>query len=119
MREGRIDVGGDRGEHQGIDQLGAYLNSKPLGTIVYDHWLGWELGYYLGTWSNKRLTYYPNASALAADAAAQSDPAPRYFPAPARAALDPWLGQLAAAGFKISRDYRTQSFVVYRLIPPS
>lgn len=114
----RIDVGGDRGQHQGIVQLGAYLDSKPLGTIVYDHWLGWELGYYLGTWSNKRLTYYPNAGALAADAAAQADPAPRYFPAPARAALDLWLGKLAAAGFKIALEYQTQTFVVYRLIPP-
>jgi 4-amino-4-deoxy-L-arabinose transferase-like glycosyltransferase len=116
--QSRIDVGGDRGQHQGIDLLGAYLDSKPLGTIVYDHWLGWELGYYLGTWSNKRLTYYPNAGALTADAIIQTDPAPRYFPAPARAALDPWLGQLAAAGFKIALEYRTQYFVVYRLIPP-
>lgn len=116
--QGRVAVGGDRGHHQGIDQLGAYLDSKPLGTIVYDHWLGWELGYYLGTWSNKRLTYYPNAGALTADAMIQADPAPRYFPAPARAALDPWLGQLAAAGFKIALEYRTQNFVVYRLIPP-
>jgi 4-amino-4-deoxy-L-arabinose transferase-like glycosyltransferase len=116
--QGRIDVGGDRGQHRGVDQLGAYLDSKPLGAIVYDHWLGWELGYYLGTWSNKRLTYYPNARALTADATIQADPAPRYFPAPARAALDPWLGQLAAAGFKIALEYRTQNFVVYRLIPP-
>jgi len=117
--EGRLPVGGDRGERDGIDQLGAYLDSKPLGTIIYDHWLGWELGYYLGTWSNKRLTYYPNAGALSADAAAQPDPAPRYFPVPARAAIEPWLDQLAGAGFKIYEDYRSLRFIVYRLIPPS
>jgi len=116
--EGRVDVGGDRGEHDGIDRLGAYLEGKPLGTIIYDHWLGWELGYYLGTWSNKRLTYYPTAGALAADAAAQPDPAPRYLPAPAYTAVQPWLSALAARGFKIFEDYRSTKFVVYRLVPP-
>jgi hypothetical protein len=116
--EGRIGVGGDRGQHAGIDRLGAYLDSKPLGTIVYDHWLGWELGYYLGTWSDKRLTYYPTPDALAADAAAQDDPAPRYLPVPRDAAVDPWLERLAEAGFGIAPDYETRTFVVYRLMPP-
>jgi 4-amino-4-deoxy-L-arabinose transferase-like glycosyltransferase len=115
--QSRLPMGGDRGEHDGIDQLSAYLESKPLGTIIYDHWLGWELGYYLGTWSNKRLTYYPNAHALAADAAAQSDPAPRYFPAPSRAAVELWLSELASVGFQIYEDYRSEGFIVYRLIP--
>ncbi|MEO8609668.1 MAG: glycosyltransferase family 39 protein [Chloroflexota bacterium] len=116
--EGRINVGGDRGEHAGIDRLGAYLDSKPLGTIVYDHWLGWELGYYLGTWSDKRLTYYPSPDALAADAVAQDDPAPRYFPVPRGVAVDAWLNRLTQAGFGIARDYESQKFVVYRLMPP-
>jgi len=116
--EGRIGVGGDRGQHAGIDRLGAYLDSKPLGTIVYDHWLGWELGYYLGTWSDKRLTYYPTPDALAADAAAQDDRAPRYFPVPRNVPVDPWLTQLAQAGFMIARDFESRNFVVYRLMPP-
>ena len=116
--EGRIGVGGDRGQHAGIDRLGAYLDHKPLGTIVYDHWLGWELGYYLGTWSDKRLTYYPTPDTLAADAAAQDDPAPRYFPVPRDVAVDPWLDRLTAMGFRIARDYESRNFVVYRLMPP-
>jgi hypothetical protein len=24
------------------------LKTLPSGTVVYDHWLAWELGYYLG-----------------------------------------------------------------------
>jgi 4-amino-4-deoxy-L-arabinose transferase-like glycosyltransferase len=117
--QGRIALGGDRGQHAGIDRLGAYLNSKTLGAIVYDHWLGWELGYYLGTWSNKRLTYYPNPQALVADAIAQDDPAPRYFPVPRNVPVEPWLDRLGQAGFQIARDYESEKFIVYRLIPPS
>jgi 4-amino-4-deoxy-L-arabinose transferase-like glycosyltransferase len=117
--EGHTSVGGDRGQHTGIDQLAAYLDSKPLGTIIYDHWLGWELGYYLGTWSNKRRVYYPNPDVLAADARLQPDPAPRYLPAPADQPISPWLEALREAGFGVSLVYQASGFVVYQLIPPA
>jgi 4-amino-4-deoxy-L-arabinose transferase-like glycosyltransferase len=117
--EGRTAVGGDRGEHTGIDRLAAYLESKPLGTIIYDHWLGWELGYYLGMWSDKRRVYYPDPDALAADARSQADPAPRYFPAPAGQPISPWLEALREAGFSVSQVYQESGFVVYQLIPPA
>jgi hypothetical protein len=117
--EGQTTVGGDRGEHTGIDQLAVYLDSKPLGTIIYDHWLGWELGYYLGAWSNKRRVYYPDPDALAADARLQRDPAPRYLSAPEGQPISPWLEALRAAGFRVSLVYHENNFVVYQLIPPA
>src|SRR6185369_11814528 len=52
--EDTLPIGGDRGQDNGIEQVADYLNSQRLGAIVYDHWLGWELGYYMGTWSDKR-----------------------------------------------------------------
>src|SRR5207244_3845209 len=52
--EDQLPIGGDRGRHNGIEQVADYLNSQRLGAIVYDHWLGWELSYYMGTWSDKR-----------------------------------------------------------------
>jgi hypothetical protein len=67
----RVPVGGDQGKHAGINTLADDLNAKPLGTIIYDHWLGWELGYYMGAWSDKRRVYYPRPAALAADARLQ------------------------------------------------
>ncbi len=116
--EGRIHVGGDLGEHTGIDALANYLNSRALGAIVYDHWLGWELGYYMGQWSDKRRVYYPTPDALAADALLQPDPAPRYFPAPADQPVSPWLEALDIAGFTVRMVYETSQFVVYELMPP-
>lgn len=115
--EGRANVGGDRGEHDDIDQVADFLNSLPLGAIIYDHWLGWELRYYLGEWTDKRCVYYPTPEALAADALRQPDPAPRYFPVPANQPAQPWLDALRAAGFKVTRVYTTRRFVVYELIP--
>ncbi|MBI5666642.1 MAG: hypothetical protein HZC41_01430 [Chloroflexi bacterium] len=116
--KGRIPIGGDRGQHDGIDALAAYLNQKPLGTIIYDHWLGWELGYYLGVWSDKRRVYHSTPAALAADARLQPDPAPRYFPVPAGQPVQPWLDALRAAGFGVSLVYDDGRFHVYELTRP-
>lgn len=117
----QIDLGRDHfpldrdGE---IVQLAAYLNAKPLGTIIYDHWLGWEMGYYLGAWSDKRRVYYPEPSALATDAQLNPDPAPRYLIAPAEAVLEPWLDALTEAGFGLRVDMQLTSFIVVRVEPP-
>jgi 4-amino-4-deoxy-L-arabinose transferase-like glycosyltransferase len=111
----QISIGGDHGEYAGIGELGAYLDAKPLGTIVYDHWLGWELGYYLGTWSDKRLTYYPDAASLAETARLQPDPAPRYFVAPIDTPVEDWLQALREAGFQVIPDFQTERQIVYRL----
>jgi 4-amino-4-deoxy-L-arabinose transferase-like glycosyltransferase len=117
--KGAFPIAGDHGENAGVDQLAAYLDGKPLGAIIYDHWLGWELGYYLGTWSDKRRVYYPTPRALAADALLQPDRAPRYFAAPADQPLKPWLDALRFAGFQMSLVYQQPKFVVYELIPPA
>jgi len=116
--EGRINVGADLGEHTGIDDLAEFLNSRSLGAIVYDRWLGWELGYYMGQWSDKRRVYYPTPDEMVSGALQQPDPAPRYFPAPADEPLGPWLEALRSAGFAVTLVYDTPHFVVYALIPP-
>jgi len=121
--EGNVNVGGDgsggeRGVYTGIDELAAYLNSKPLGAILYDRWLGWELGYYLGEWTDKRKVYYPTTDLLVEGALNQTDPAPRYFPAPINQPITEWLDALRAVGFTITRVYTSTRFVVYELLPP-
>lgn len=115
---GQLPVGGDQGEHTGMDELGAYLNNKPLGTIIYDHWLGWELDYYIGTWSDKRRVYYPTPTALVADALLQPDPAPRYMVVPEWGDGSAWLGALEVVGFEVALDWEKSRFRVYKLLPP-
>jgi 4-amino-4-deoxy-L-arabinose transferase-like glycosyltransferase len=112
-REGREFI--DSGD---IIALVDHLNAKPLGAIIYDHWLGWELGYYLGAWTDKRRVYYPAPGALAADARRNPDLAPRYLVAPAGVAVEPWLQALAEADFAINPEDNNTGFIIYRLIPP-
>ena len=104
--------------YTGIDDLAAFLNQQPVATVIYDHWLGWELGYYLGQWHDKRLTYYPAPDLLVADALALCEIGPRYFPVPRAQPVGPWLEALAAAGFEVEVAYENEAFMAYRLTPP-
>ena len=115
---GNLPIGNDPHPENGIDALAAYLDSRALGAIIYDHWLGWELDYYLGQWTDKRRVYYPTPKTLADDALRQPDPAPRYFAAPAAEPASRWLDALHEAGFQIEPDFQNANFVVYRLTPP-
>jgi len=99
-------IGGDQGQHDGIIPLADFLNTREFGAIVYDRWLGWELNYYLGAWTDKRRAYYPTPAAMAQDAALQvPDVAPRYFPVPYSADFSAWQAALINAGFAVCRVY--------------
>lgn len=106
----------DGRSYAGIDQVAAWLDSRALGAIIYDRWLGWALDYYLGAWSDKRRVYYPTPDALASGAAAQPDPAPRYFVAPTDVDAAPYLDALRGAGFRGRLAFAQGDFVVYELI---
>ena len=111
-------IGGDRGDIAGIDALAAHLKAKPVATVIYDPWLGWELGYYLGQWQDKRRVHYPTAEALAAGALALDEIGDRYFVAPIDQPHDEWLAALGAAGFGLEVDYERDRFIVYRITAP-
>ena len=116
--EHQLPIGGDRGRHNGIEAVADYLNQQSLGAIVYDHWLGWELGYYMGTWSDKRRVYYPNPEAFVTDALLQADRAPRYFVVPDWADATEWLQSLRDAKFVVRETYHHTPFAVYELLRP-
>lgn len=110
-----IPIGGDKSDYHGIDDLAQYLNSKPIATVIYDRWLGWELGYYMGQWTNKRRVYFPTPSTLAEGALALDEIGDRYLVAPINQPVDAWLSALELVGFTIHDDYQTERFMVYRL----
>ena len=107
-----------RDPHAGIDRLGAWLASRPVATVVYDRWLGWQLGYYLGVWHDKRLTWYPDPEPLARDALRLCEFGPRYFPAPADQDMKPWLRPLQEAGFAVNLAWQLDGYVAWQLNPP-
>ncbi len=113
-----MQIGGDRSAYVGIDKLAQHLNGKPVATVIYDPWLGWQLGYYLGTWQDKRRVHYPTAEALVEGALALNETGDRYLAAPVDQSHEDWLLALNDAGFVLERDYARDNFVVYRLSPP-
>jgi 4-amino-4-deoxy-L-arabinose transferase-like glycosyltransferase len=40
-------IGGDHGAYDGIDDTARFIRTLPANSTLYDHWLGWELEYYL------------------------------------------------------------------------
>lgn len=121
---GHALVGGDAGDgnwgqYEGIDSLASYLNSKPVATVIYDRWLGWEMGYYLGEWNDKRRVYFPTPEALGKGASALHETAPRYFVAPIDQPVSAWLEALRRAGFSVRREIVMARFIVYRVEPLS
>ncbi|MDX2161363.1 MAG: glycosyltransferase family 39 protein [bacterium] len=117
--EGRSIYNAEREATAGIIALADTLNALPTATVIYDHWLGWSLGYYMGAWHDKRRVYYPTPGALAEGARLLPEREPRYLPAPSNMALHVWLDALSAAGFSAERTYAAGGYVVYRLTPPS
>lgn len=116
---GRLGIAVDRDAGEEIDQLAAYLNERALGAIIYDYWLGWELDYYLGQWTDKRRVFYPTPHLLVVDAVHQPDPALRYLVMPRRHLARPWLEALCAADFELTEPEQVGQFIVYPLVPPS
>jgi hypothetical protein len=115
---GEAALGGDQGQHTGIDALADTLNTRLSGQIVYDHWLGWELAYYLGESPQVSLIYYSLPEALADDVAHQT--APRYFAAPSPPIAAPWIAALERVHIQIDAIYldTANGFVIYRLELP-
>jgi len=105
-----------RGED--IIELADTLNALPLGTIIYDRWLDWEMGYYLGAWTDKRRVYYPTPEAFAADTPRNPDMAPRYLIAPVDREVAPWLHAAVRAGFSVALFYDHGGYRVYELRRP-
>jgi hypothetical protein len=113
---GRSPVASDRGRHTGIDILAETMNRDFAGEIFYEHWLGWELRYYLTADPQVILLYFPTADDLAQYALRElpTIPVPRYLVAPQEQAA-PWITRLEQAGITVEAAYQNGRFVIYRL----
>jgi hypothetical protein len=114
-------IGGDHGANDSIDQVAAYLKMLPSGTVVYDHWLGWELGYYMGD-GFAYLAYFDTPAALADDLRVFAKGDNRYVIFPAREAPDKVTDAIGQVGYTLTPVLGTKnrfgetSFIVYRIV---
>lgn len=102
----------------GIDELADTLNRDFAGKIVYDHWLGWYLLWYLGSQPTIHTIYFPTPEDLAHHMQTASED--RYLAAPDAALSRPWLTILENYGIETEPVYQTEQgeFVLYVLHPP-
>lgn len=109
---GALPIGGDRGEHGGIVALATAINGLPDGAVVYDHWLGWALGYYLGAETAIRLIFEPTPESFADRVCADSGHS--YLAAPETAAAR-WLAVARGRGAVIRLIFQADRLALYRL----
>lgn len=59
-------IGGDHGAFDGIDATAQFIHNLPAGSILYDHWLGWEFEYYLFE-RQLPIVWFPDAAGFEKD----------------------------------------------------
>jgi hypothetical protein len=111
---GGLDIGGDRGQHTGIDRFAAMLNTLPSGSIVYDYWLGWELGYYLGDHAAVQIVFQASPQALMRSVCSTTNKS--YFVGP-QSEIEAWLWPLLDRGGSAMLIFGDR-FRLYRLSCP-
>jgi len=109
---GQLNIGGDHGQHTEIDQLAAAINTLPAGSVVYDYWLGWELGYYLGEQTGVQIVFQPTREALARTVCGSTGEA-GYFAGPTDE-IESWLVPLREQGAAVTLLHNGP-FRLYRL----
>jgi 4-amino-4-deoxy-L-arabinose transferase-like glycosyltransferase len=116
----QIPIGGDHGSHDGVDRVAAYLRGLPVGTVVYDHWLGWEFEYYLWDAPLYRA-YFETPDRLARDLRVFGRTSTRYIVFPASESTRKIERAIGAEGFQLTPVLATtdrfgrNSFTVYQI----
>lgn len=117
-------IGGDHGAYDGIDEIAGALKNLPSGSVLYDHWLSWELGFYLFD-GPTYLAWMPGPAALADDLRAFGRSSPRYIVAPSWESFTEMQAAIEGAGFAVAivkQTYRRDgslSFTLYQIQPPT
>jgi len=120
---GVLPIGGDHGNYDGIEQVAEYFSKHPYGTVLYDHWLSWELRYYLFD-SRVHVSWSPDPAALATNLQAFGADPPRYLVVPSWESPLPISRAMRATGFDFDTAFQahrpdgTLSFTVYQIGEP-
>ncbi len=103
-------LGNEADQNAGIDRLAAALNQLPAGSIVYDHWLGWELGFYLGDTPTVQVIWQSTIDDLATAVHQQ----PGYFVGE-RDSVQDWTEVLADMGITVRVVASEGNFMLVQL----
>lgn len=119
--QSQYPIGGDHGAYDGIEHVAAYLSALPSGTVVYDHWLAWELDYYLGE-GHVYLKYFDTPADFAEDLRVFGSNGERYVVFPARESPAKIIDAIGQVGYTLSPVFETPnrfgqtSLTIYRIV---
>jgi hypothetical protein len=118
--DGVYPIGGDHGNYDGIEEVAQFFERAPYGTVLYDHWLSWELRYYLFD-SRVYVSWFPHEAALVRDLGAfGTDPA-RYLIAPTWEDAESIIRAVEGANYVVDPVFHaptedsTSTFIVYTI----
>lgn len=115
--QGHTPIASDGGRHQGIDGLAAVMNEQYAGEVFYEHWLGWELRYYLGAEPQVIHLWFADPMELVAYAQEEFAEFPgvtRYFVGTKDEAAQ-WIDPIERQNIATELIYDDGRFVIYRL----
>jgi 4-amino-4-deoxy-L-arabinose transferase-like glycosyltransferase len=113
-RRGAFPVGGYQAADEGAESIAAILHDAPYGTVLYDHWFGWQWRYHF--FDRKVLVYwFADPATLAEELDTFGALGTRYLVLPAGPASAPARQAAAAAGFPTVPLETSGSMVLYRL----
>lgn len=115
-------IGGDHGAYEGIDEVARTLETVPPGSVLYDHWLSWELGFYLFD-GPAYIAWMPGPSTLTDDLKSFGHTSNRYIVSPEWESFTEMETAIEEAGFgtrvlaQTHRPDGSLSFTVYEIVP--
>jgi hypothetical protein len=98
------------------------MRGFPYGTVIYDHWLGWTLRYYLWD-AHAYIAYFATPQSLAEDLHVFGRTSPRYIVFPANESTARIEREIGAEGFALSPVLSSQdrhgqaTFTLYHISP--
>jgi hypothetical protein len=115
-------IGGDHGAFDGIDDAARFIRTLPADSILCDHWLGWELEYYLFE-RQLPVVWFPDMATFERNLAEAPAGHPLYLVAPWWAPADEARQAAERAGKRMTvvhESYRRDGVVsvtVYQISP--
>lgn len=113
-RSGDLPVGGYPQADRGAAEIAAILVDAPYGTVLYDHWYGWQWRYHLFD-RGVYVSWLPHPAALVEDLQTFGMLGERYLVTPAGPAGEPLRRAALSAGFRPVAVHEAGEIVLYAL----
>lgn len=116
-RYGRFSIGGTPLADDGAAEIARYLQDKPYGTVLYDHWYSWQWRYHLFD-KGVYVSWFPHSGSLIEELSVfGGDENERFLVLPDTAVAQPIIRVVVEAGFQLQPVAREGKIALYQIVP--